>query len=1046
MYEPLEPGVDLPAMEQEVLAWWRAQDVFQRSLTQSADGPRWIFYEGPPTANGVPGIHHVEARAFKDAFPRYRTMKGYHVPRRAGWDCHGLPVELEVEKALGLSSKQEIEAFGIAEFNRRCRESVLTYVDSWVRMSERMGYWVDFDRAYRTMDATYVESLWWALKQIHDQGLLVEDHRVAPYCPRCQTALSSHELGQPGAYQDIVSPSAYVRFPVTEGAWADQAADLLVWTTTPWTLVSNTAVAVHPDVTYVLARHDDHERALIVAEPLLAAALGDGWRAVDQRPGRELTGLRYARPFELIDVPAAHYVVGADFVTTEDGTGLVHLAPAFGADDLAVGRSHNLPVVNPVGPDGKFVEQVPLVGGMLFKEADQPLLADLRERGLLFREAAYPHAYPHCWRCGHALLYYAMPSWYIRTTAIKDQLIAENERTNWHPGSIQHGRYGDWLSNNVDWALSRRRYWGTPLPIWRCGNDHVTCVGSLAELGSLTGHDLSDLDPHRPFVDEISFACPTCGETAQRVQDVIDVWFDSGAMPFAQLGAPLRNADEFAESYPAQFICEAIDQTRGWFYTLMAVGTLLYGRSSYENVVCVGLLLDAEGRKMSKRLGNILEPIPLMDRHGADAVRWFMLAAGSPWNDRRIGHEALSEIVRKVLLTFWNTAAFQTLYGRTAGWTPQAERPPVSQRPVLDRWLCSELAALVDEVDAAMAAFDSQRAARQLAEFIDHLSNWYVRRSRRRFWDGDPAALATLHDCLDTVTRLLAPLTPFIADRVWRALVAPTDPDAAESVHLARWPQSRPGDVDPQLSRQMRLVRQLVEVGRTARAASGVKVRQPLSRALIIAPGWAELPTELRAEIADELNVTALETLDDAATVVDITVRPQFRAIGKRFGNRTQPVAAAVRAADPAAVAAALQATGKVTITCEGEELTLGPDEIDVNRSPRSGWFVATEDNLTVALDLEITPELRRAGVARDVIRLVQQARKDTGLQITDRIRLRWSASGETAASIREHQDRIQAEVLAVTCTEAADPAAAPATVTDEQLGIEVWIEPTDQG
>ncbi|HLU33603.1 MAG TPA: isoleucine--tRNA ligase [Natronosporangium sp.] len=1047
MYEPLPPGVDLPAMEREILAWWRERDVFRRSLAQTADGPRWIFYEGPPTANGAPGIHHVEARAFKDAFPRYRTMKGYHVPRRAGWDCHGLPVELEVEKALGLTSKPEIEDYGIAAFNQRCRESVLTYVDAWVRMSERMGYWVDFDRAYRTMDAPYIESLWWALKQIYHKGLLVEDHRVAPYCPRCQTALSSHELGQPGAYVDIVSPSAYVRLPITDGAWAGDAADLLVWTTTPWTLVSNTAVAVHPEVTYVLARHEQHDRGLVVAEPLLRAALGEGWRPVDRRPGRELAGVRYAPAFTLIDVPGPRVVVGADFVTTDEGTGLVHLAPAFGADDLAAANAHQLPVVNPVGPDGRFSPRVPLVGGERFQDADQPLLADLRDRGRLYREEAYQHPYPHCWRCGHALLYYAMPSWYIRTTAIKDELIAENERTTWYPASIKHGRYGDWLRNNVDWALSRSRYWGTPLPIWRCGRDHVTCVGSLAELGDLTGRDLSGLDPHRPFVDEITFACPTCGEPCRRVLDVVDVWFDSGAMPFAQFGAPHRNAEEFAESYPAQFICEAIDQTRGWFYTLMAVGTLVYGRNSYEHVVCVGLLLDAEGRKMSKRLGNVLEPIPLMERHGADAVRWFMLAAGSPWNDRRIGHDALAEIVRKTLLTYWNTAAFLTMYGRAAGWTPTpggapgGDTSPPTPQPILDRWLRSALAVLITEVDQAMAAFDSQRAARRLAEFIDDLSNWYVRRSRRRFWEGDPAALATLHECLDALTRLMAPLTPFIAERIWRAVVAPTDPHAPDSVHLARWPEPT-AEADPHLSHQMGLVRRLVEVGRAARAASGVKTRQPLSRALIIAPGWDALPAELRAEIADELNVSTLATLDDAATVVDFAVRPRFRALGRRFGRRTPAVAAAIRGADPAAVAAALQASGEVTLTVDGEEESLGPEEIEVTQRPRSGWFVATEDGLTVALDLEITPELRRAGIARDVIRLVQQARKDTGLRITDRITLGWSAAGETAAAIREHEEHIRAEVLALASTEVTGPPATPPAAADADLGVEVWIAP----
>ncbi|MQA25520.1 MAG: isoleucine--tRNA ligase [Micromonosporaceae bacterium] len=1034
MYEPLETGVDLPALDREMLDIWRDTDPFGRSLAQTADGPQWNFYEGPPTANGMPGIHHVEARAFKDAFPRLKTMKGFHVPRRAGWDCHGLPVELEVEKALGLESKQDIERFGIAEFNARCRESVLAYVGAWERMSERMGYWVDFANAYKTMEPAYIESLWWALKQIHERGLLVQDHRVAPYCPRCQTALSSHELGQPGVYTDIVSPSAYVRFPVTTGEWAGKA-DLLVWTTTPWTLVSNTAVAVHPDVTYVLAQHPDHERGVVVAEPLLEAVLGEGWEPVERRDGHELERIGYARPFELIDVPDAHYVVVADFVTTDDGTGLVHLAPAFGADDLAVCRRYGLPVVNPVNRQGRFDDAVPLVGGRLFKDADETLVADLRDRGLLYRHQPYNHAYPHCWRCHQALLYYAMPSWYIRTTAIKDDLVAENEKTNWHPAGIKHGRYGDWLTNNVDWALSRSRYWGTPLPIWRCPDEHTVCVGSLAELSKYTGRDLSDLDPHRPFVDEVTFACPTCGETARRVDEVIDVWFDSGAMPFAQLGAPYRNEEEFHKSYPAQFICEAIDQTRGWFYTLMAVGTLVFGRSAYENVACVGLLLDAEGRKMSKHLGNVLEPVGLMDQHGADAVRWFMLASGSPWNDRRVGHEALDEVVRKVLLTYWNTAAFQTLYGRAANWTPDPTTAQPIDQSILDRWLRSELAALVIKVDEAMEAFNVQQAARHLAQFIDDLSNWYVRRSRRRFWRGDPAALATLHECLETVTRLLAPIVPFITDRVWRALVVPTGSEAPDSVHLAAWPAARRELVDTNLSRHMALARRIVEAGRAARAGSGMKVRQPLSRALIAAPGWDSMPDELRAEIADELNVAKLDALSEAAAVVDFTIRPQFRTIGQRFGSRTQQVAQAVRAAAPAETAAALRAAGQVTVMVGDEEIVLGPEEVEVTETPRTGWFVAAEGTVTVALDLEITPDLKSAGIARDVVRLIQQARKDTGLHITDRINLWWQADPETADAVREHQRIISEEVLAVSSTEAAAPDNVP-THQDDQVGI----------
>ncbi len=791
MYRPVPAQVDLVALEHEVLDLWHRESVFRKSLAATAEGPRWTFYEGPPTANGMPGTHHVEARVFKDVFPRFKTMKGYRVERQAGWDCHGLPVELAVEKELGFSGKQDIEAYGIAEFNAKCRESVTRHTDAFATLTNRMGYWVDLDDAYRTMDPSYIESVWWSLKQIFDKGLLVQDHRVAPYCPRCGTGLSDHELAQ--GYETVVDPSVYVRMPLTSGPLAGQAS-LLVWTTTPWTLVSNTAVAVHPEVTYVTATNG--EEKLIVAEPLLAKALGEGWEpAGESFLGRELERWTYRRPFDLVELPApAHYVVLADYVTTEDGSGLVHQAPAFGADDLAISRAYGLPMVNPVLPDGTFEPDLPLVGGVFFKKADDALVDDLRERDLLFRHVPYEHSYPHCWRCHTALLYYAQPSWYIRTTAVKDALLRENEATNWYPENVKYGRFGDWLNNNIDWALSRNRYWGTPLPIWRCEEGHLTCVGSLAELSELTGRDLSDLDPHRPFIDEVTFACSTkegdsvCSAPAVRVPEVIDAWYDSGSMPFAQYGYPLKNADLFEKRYPAQFISEAIDQTRGWFYSLMAIGTLLFDRSAYENVVCLGHILAEDGRKMSKHLGNILEPIPLMDQHGADAVRWFMLAGGSPWSARRVGHEAIEDIVRKVLLTYWNTVAFQALYGRTGGWAPSAADPAPAERPLLDKWLLSELNILVRDVDAALDGFDTQRAGKLLSAFVDDLSNWYVRRGRRRFWQGEPAALRTLHEALETVTRLMAPLTPFITERVWQDLVVPVTPAPRSR---CTWPTSR---------------------------------------------------------------------------------------------------------------------------------------------------------------------------------------------------------------------------------------------------------------
>ncbi|HZG02978.1 MAG TPA: isoleucine--tRNA ligase [Streptomyces sp.] len=1034
-YRPVPAQVDLPALERAVLDFWRENKVFDRSLEQSEGRPEWVFYEGPPTANGRPGAHHIEARVFKDVFPRFRTMRGYHVARKAGWDCHGLPVELAVEKELGFSGKQDIEAYGIAEFNAKCRESVTRHTDAFAELTTRMGYWVDMDGAYRTMDPQYIESVWWSLKQIFDKGLLVQDYRVAPWCPRCGTGLSDHELAQ--GYETVVDPSVFVRFPLTSGPLAGEAA-LLVWTTTPWTLVSNTAVAAHPDVTYVVAT--DGTEKLVVAEPLLDKTLGDGWTATGQTfTGREMERWAYRRPFDLVEIEGAHFVVNADYVTTDDGTGLVHQAPAFGEDDLKTCRAYGLPVVNPVRPDGTFEEGLGLVGGQFFKKADETLVADLDARGLLFRHVPYEHSYPHCWRCHTALLYYAQPSWYIRTTAVKDALLRENERTNWFPESVKHGRYGDWLDNNIDWALSRNRYWGTPLPIWRCADGHLTCVGSLAELTELTGTDQSGLDPHRPYIDAVTFTCTAegCSLEATRVPEVIDAWYDSGSMPFAQWGYPYRNKELFEKRYPAQFICEAIDQTRGWFYTLMAVGTLVFDRSSYENVVCLGHILAEDGRKMSKHLGNILEPIPLMDQHGADAVRWFMAAGGSPWSARRVGHGTIQEVVRKVLLTYWNTVAFQALYARTAGWAPSDGDPAPAERPLLDRWLLSELHALVDQCTQAMEAYDTQRTGKLLSTFVDDLSNWYVRRSRRRFWQGDPAALRTLHDVLETVTRLMAPLVPFITERVWQDLIVPVTPDAPDSVHLASWPVADLEAVDPDLSRDMLLVRRLVELGRATRAESGVKTRQPLSRALLAAQGFELLSDELREQIAEELNVTSLASLSEVGgSLVDTTAKANFRALGRRFGKRTQAVARAIAEADAAELSAALR-NGTAAVEVDGETIALSPEEVIITETPREGWSVASDAGATVALDLEITPELRRAGLARDAIRLIQEARKKSGLDVADRIALRWrSQDQEVVRALTEHQALISDEVLATDYAEGEGDDSFGEPFTDEALSL----------
>ena len=1048
-YRPVPPQVDLPALEHEILELWRDSKTFDKSLDRASDRPRWTFYEGPPTANGRPGTHHVEARVFKDVFPRFKTMQGYLVERKAGWDCHGLPVELAVEKELGFSGKQDIEAYGVAEFNARCRESVLRHVDAFEEMTERMGYWVDTSDPYRTMDPAYVESVWWALKQIHGKGLLVEDYRVAPYCPRCGTGLSDHELAQ--GYETVTDPSVYVRFPLTSGPYAGRAS-LLVWTTTPWTLVSNTAVAARPDVTYVVAT--DGTETLVVAEPLFAQVLGEGWTVQDTVRGEDMERWAYQRPFELVEFPAVgegqsapHIVVLADYVTTEDGTGLVHQSPAFGEDDLAVCRAYGLPVVVPVQPDGHFGADVPLVGGQFFKHADADLVKDLDSRGLLFRHVAYEHSYPHCWRCHTALMYYAQPSWYVRTTAVKDALLRENEKTSWFPETIKWGRYGDWLTNNIDWALSRSRYWGTPLPIWRCGEGHQTCVGSLAELSELSGSDQSSLDPHRPYVDDVVLPCPECGGEARRVPEVIDAWFDSGSMPFAQWGYPhaADSARVFEQAYPADFICEAIDQTRGWFYTLMAIGTLVFDESSYRNVLCLGHILAEDGRKMSKHLGNILEPMPLMDEHGADAVRWFMAASGSPWAARRVGHASIQETVRKVLLTYWNVVAFQVLYARTSGWSPGDAAPPLAERPVLDRWALSEAHRLAAGMTEALELFDTQRAGTLLAAYVDDLSNWYVRRSRRRFWAGDPSALATLHECLYVVTLLMAPITPFITERVWQDMFAATSVELPESVHLAAWPQVDGSLVDDELGRQMSLTRRLVELGRAARADAKVRTRQPLRRALVASAAHARLSEELRREVAEELNVGTLEPLSAAgADLVDFSAKGNFRALGRRFGKRTPLVANAIAASEAAGLAAALDADGRAAVSVEGEDVEVLPDEVIVSERPREGWSVVNEQGETVALDLELTPELVRAGVAREVVRMVQEARKNSGFDVSDRITLVWYAEGDTADALRENERLVADEVLAPGGLEpAADRAAAEAAadraegaVRDEELGL----------
>jgi isoleucyl-tRNA synthetase len=1033
----LPAQIDLPVMEAGILEYWTKNQVFEKSVENRNGAQRWSFYEGPPTANGKPGTHHIEARVFKDLFPRFQTMKGKQVIRKAGWDCHGLPVEIAVEKELGFTGKADIEKFGVAAFNEKCKESVQRHVTEFTDMTKRMGFWVDFDDAYWTMSPEYIESVWWSLQQIWNKGLLVQDHRVAPYCPRCGTGLSDHELAQ--GYETIKDPSVFVRFPAISGKLSELKASLLVWTTTPWTLVSNTAVAVNPKVEYQVIEitvEEKTERLVVAAD--LVNVLGEDRKVIATFMGKELEHTKYSRPFDLVEIENSHFVVLADYVTVEDGTGLVHQSPAFGADDLEVCRKYNLPVVNPINPDGHFKKEVSLVGGVFFKEADKPLIKDLKSRNLLFKSLQFEHSYPHCWRCHTALMYYAQPSWYIKTTAIKQDLLRENSTTDWHPETIKTGRFGDWLNNNIDWAVSRNRYWGTPLPIWRCENNHEICVGSLAELGKLAGQELSKLDPHRPFVDDIKFNCQECQTQMQRIPEVIDCWYDSGAMPFAQWGYPHRagSVEQFKAAYPADFICEAIDQTRGWFYTLMTIGTLVFDKSSYKTVLCLGHILDKDGRKMSKHLGNVLEPMPLMNQHGADAVRWYMLAAGSPWSARRVGHDAITDVVRKTLLTYWNTISFFTLYANAADFEVTEIS---SDLTLMDRWILSELNKLIADVDLALENFDSQLAGSLLATFIDDLSNWYVRRSRRRFWDGDPVALNTLYFCLKNLTLLLAPMVPFISEHVWQSLIRVAQSNQPESVHLADFPISDAKRIDENLSASVSLSRRLVELGRSARAESGVKIRQPLSRALVSASGWEKISEEIKTHIADELNIQKLDGIHVAeADLVDVSVKANFRTLGTKFGAEVQDIAKAITEADHTLMVKHLRENKSFEInltTASGKKVvSIDIDDLVVTETPRTGWSVASHAGESLALDLALTPELIQMGVVREVIRAVQEERKRIGLDISDRITVNWNAPEQIALAIIESEAEISSEVLATKMVRQTKQ-----SNSDNELGL--WLE-----
>ncbi len=1066
----MDPQQPLPALEEEVLGRWRERDVFAQSLGMREDAEPWVFYEGPPTANGRPGAHHVLSRVFKDIYPRYKTMRGYRVERKGGWDCHGLPVEIAVERQLGLASKAEIEQYGIERFNARCRESVFEYLDEWNRLTERIGFWIDLEDAYRTLDEPYIESVWWALAEIHARGLLYEGHKVVPYCPRCGTALSSHEVAL--GYRDVVDASVYVRLPLRSPTPPLQEGDaLLIWTTTPWTLPGNVAVALAPDVEYVRARgrraptgnsgndRPQEEAVYVLAAALVEKVLGAGAEVLDRFPGRALigeqiagsgTGQTYEGPIFDTGARGGFPIIAGDFVTTEDGTGLVHIAPAFGEDDFNAAVASGIfdptnprTLFNPVKPDGTYDQRVRSHDGRSYEGrfVKDPVLTgelidDLDARGLLFRASDYEHSYPHCWRCGTPLIYYAKASWYIRTTALRERMLQANETVAWHPPHIKHGRFGDWLQGNVDWALSRERYWGTPLPVWRCPAGHIDVIGSFTELEERSGRSLSD--HHRPYVDEVEVACrhtdgehPPCGQPMRRVPEVIDVWFDSGAMPFAQHHAPLEHAARFRERFPADFICEALDQTRGWFYSLLAISTLLFDTAPYRNVVCLGLILDGDGQKMSKSKGNTVEPWQVIDAYGADAFRWYFFTAKQPWDGYRFSTESIGEGVRLFLKQLWSTYFFYALYAQAnaqqlstaLNLAGEGKEPPAaatnggarSAAPGggdLDRWALSRATATAELVAERLDAYDTTAAGRAIADLVDELSNWYVRRSRRRFWEGDPCAFRTLRSCLLVVCKLLAPFCPFVADEIYDNLDG-----TLQSVHLCDFPAGETlPERDRTLEEAMAIARATVRLGLGARARAKIKLRQPLAEAVVVAQGREREAIERLADIVrEELNVRRVRFVAGAEELGRYEVKANYRRLGPLFGAEMPQVAAAIAALDPAHVAATLaSAEDELGISVGGREHTLSGEDLILTMLAPEGYSVEREGAHAVALDLAIDEDLRRDGRSREIVHAVQSARKNAGLAVEDRVALRLSGDPALLEAAERHRDHLTGETLAI--------------------------------
>ena len=1019
MFKKVQSKVDFPALEESVLQFWSDQQVFARTQESRADAPRYVFYEGPPTANGKPHIGHAMPRSMKDLIPRYKTMDGYYVSRKAGWDTHGLPVELEVEKQLGISGKQDIEAYGVREFVEKCRDSVFIYEKEWVRMTERMGFWLDMDKPYVTYHNEYIESVWWSLQQAWNKNLLYKGFKVLPYCPRCGTSLSSHEVAQ--GYDEVEDPSVFVRFPVL----GEDNTSFLVWTTTPWTLPSNVGLVVGEDIEYVTVEHNSEK--IILAKDCLHVLNGE-YEILAASKGKDFVSKKYEPPYDLPSLRGteAHYVLAGDFVTTTDGTGIVHIAPAFGEDDSKLANALGLPAPNPVDGTGSFTEEVLDWAGKFVKDADPMIIDYLRAKGRLYKAEKYLHNYPFCWRCDTPLLYYARSSWFIRMTKLKDQVVANNQTVNWFPDHIKDGRFGNFLDNIVDWAISRERYWGTPLPIWECACGERSCVGSIAELTEMAVQMPEKLDLHRPYVDEIRLRCPSCSGEMERVSEVIDCWYDSGSMPFAQWHYPFENKALFEESFPADYICEAIDQTRGWFYTLLAISTLTFGKAPYRNVLVTELGLDDKGQKMSKSKGNVFDPWKAFSTVGADGLRWFIYSVNPPWYTKRFSMDAMQETQRRVMGTLWNVYSFFSLYANIDGFDPGAHTVPVSVRPLIDRWLLSRLNVKAKEVRAALEVFNSMTATRAIDELIDELSNWYVRRNRRRFWKGEMdqdkvSAYLTLYEALVTLSRLMAPFAPFIAEELHQNLVRSVSPASQLSVHMEKYPVADETVIDIELNREMDLAREIVYLGRAVRNKANVKVRQPVGRLYFVSPAVKSLRQELLDLVADELNVKEVSAAEDATRFVTYTAKPNFKVLGPRFGKEVQAIARSMASLPESYLAERLPAELSLEVDLDGERVVLNMNELDVRVQEKQGFSAESTAGLTVVMDLTLTPELLQEGLVREIVSKLQTMRKDAGFEVEDKIHLSYTACGESQAAIAAHAIYIKDEVLALDISDVLD-------------------------